>query len=277
MDNRPIGVFDSGLGGLTVVKKLRELMPGEDIVYFGDTGRVPYGGRSEKTLLKYVSQDVAFLESFDVKMIVAACGTASAVALPKLRQKQELPMLGVLDAAASSALSATKNGKVAVIATAATVKSDAYRKKLIALDKNVEVFSKACPLFVPLVENGHLDSEVAHLVAEEYLSEVRDFGADTLIMGCTHYPLLAKTIGDVLGDGVRLIDVGEAISRQMLDVLAQRDLLSHKTEGSVCRYYVSDEVDNFETLGGLFLQSKIEGMVSKIDIDKYECPGADAL
>ncbi len=277
MDNRPIGVFDSGLGGLTVVKKMRELMPGEDIVYFGDTGRVPYGGRSEKTLLKYVAQDIAFLESFDVKMIVAACGTASAVALPKLRQKPELPMLGVLDAAASSALSATKNGKIAVIATAATVKSDAYRKKLVAIKTDAEVFSKACPLFVPLVENGHLDSQVAHLVAEEYLSEVSAFGADTLIMGCTHYPLLAKTIGDVLGDGVRLIDVGEAISRQMLEVLKQRDLLSDKSEGGVCRYYVSDEVDNFETLGGLFLQSKIEGMVSKIDIDKYECPGADAL
>lgn len=277
MDNRPIGVFDSGLGGLTVVKKLRELMPGEDIVYFGDTGRVPYGGRSEKTLLKYVAQDIAFLESFDVKMIIAACGTASAVALPKLRQKPELPMLGVLDAAAGSALSATRNGKVAVIATAATVKSDAYRKKLVALDKDVEVFSKACPLFVPLVENGHLDSQVAHLVAEEYLSEVSAFGADTLIMGCTHYPLLSKTIGDVLGAGVRLIDVGEAISRQMLEVLKQRDLLSDKAEGGVCRYYVSDEVDNFETLGGLFLQSKIEGMVSKIDIDKYECPSADAL
>lgn len=277
MDTRPIGVFDSGMGGLTAVKKLRELLPGEDIVYFGDTGRVPYGGRSEKTLIKYVSQDIAFLESFQVKMLVAACGTASAVALPKLQKAAKLPMLGVLDAAANAALTATKNGKIAVIATAATVKSDAYRKRLLSLKPELEVFSKACPLFVPLVENGHTNSEVAHLVAEEYLQEVRSFGADTLIMGCTHYPLLSKTIGDVLGGGVKLIDVGEALALEMKALLEKDGLLSGKASGGTCRYYVSDEVDNFETLGGLFLQSKIEGMVSKIDIDKYECACADAL
>ncbi len=269
MDNRPIGVFDSGLGGLTVVKKLRELLPGEDIVYFGDTGRVPYGGRSEQTLLKYVSQDIKFLESFHTKMIVAACGTASAVALPKLENAASVPVLGVLEAAAKAALAQTKNYKIGVIATAATVKSDAYKKMICSIREDARVYSKACPLFVPLVENGHLETQVARLVAEEYLETVLEFGADTLIMGCTHYPLLRKTISSVLGDGVRLIDVGEAMAAQVKESLNADGLLNEKHTGGSCRYYVSDEVDDFETFGSMFLQSRIEGMVSKIDIDKY--------
>lgn len=269
MDNRPIGVFDSGLGGLTVVKKLRELLPGEDIVYFGDTGRVPYGGRSEKTLVKYVSQDINFLESFHIKMIVAACGTASAVALPKLENTASVPVLGVLEAAAKAALNRTENNKIAVIATAATVKSDAYKTMICSLREDSEVYSKACPLFVPLVENGHLETQVAKLVAEEYLEDIRSFGADTLIMGCTHYPLLRKTIASVLGEGVGLIDVGEAMAAQVRERLCADGLLSDKTAGGSCRYYVSDEVDDFETFGSVFLQSRIEGMVNKIDIDKF--------
>ncbi|MBQ4160283.1 MAG: glutamate racemase [Clostridia bacterium] len=269
MDNRPIGVFDSGLGGLTVVKKLREMLPGEDIVYFGDTQRVPYGGRSKQTLLKYVTQDIRFLLSHDVKMIVAACGTASAVALPHLTDTFDLPVLGVLEEAAKSALSKTKCGKIGVIATSATVKSDAYKNVIQSISPETQVYSKACPLFVPLVENGHLDSEVAHLVAEEYLEDVQDSGADALIMGCTHYPLLRNTIADVLGDGVSLIDVGEAMAKRVKGLLSEMDIASDKQTGGSCRYFVSDEVDNFEALGGLFLQSKIEGMVSKIDIDKY--------
>lgn len=269
MDNRPIGVFDSGLGGLTVVKKMREFLPGENIVYFGDTQRVPYGGRSKQTLIKYVSQDIRFLQSFDVKMVVAACGTASAVALPELADSFDVPVLGVLSQAAQSAVAASKNKKIAVIATAATIKSDAYKKTIESICPEASVFSKACPLFVPLVENGHLDTKVAHLVAEEYLNEVVTSGADTLIMGCTHYPLLRKTIADVLGDEVALIDVGEAMAKHIRSLLEQRNMCALRETSGTCRYYVSDEVDNFETLGGLFLQSEIEGMVKKIDIDKY--------
>ncbi len=269
MDNRPIGVFDSGLGGLTVVKKLQEILPGEDIVYFGDTQRVPYGGRSKQTLLKYVMQDIRFLESHNVKMVVAACGTASAVALPHIPLREELPIIGVLEEAAKSALERTVNGKIGIIATAATVKSDAYRNMICKLKPETAVYSKACPLFVPLVENGHLDSEVAHLVAQEYLEEIIDFGADALIMGCTHYPLLRRTVADVLGDGVTLIDVGEVIANRIKTILDEKQLQSEKKSGGTCRYFVSDEVDNFETLGGLFLQSKIEGMVNQIDIDKF--------
>ncbi len=269
MDNRPIGVFDSGLGGLTVVKKMREILPGENIVYFGDTQRIPYGGRSKQTLLKYVSQDIRFLQSFDVKMVVAACGTASAVALPELASGFDVPVFGVLEQAAKSAIAASKNKKIAVIATSATIKSEAYKKVICRLCSDAVVYSKACPLFVPLVENGHLDSEVAHLVASEYLEEIVQSGADTLIMGCTHYPLLRKTIADVLGDEVALIDVGEAMAKYIRSLLEMQELLSAKKTGGVCCYYVSDEVDNFEALGGLFLQSEIEGMVSKIDIDKY--------
>ncbi len=269
MDNRPIGVFDSGLGGLTVVKKLRELLPGEDIVYFGDTGRVPYGGRSKQTLIKYVSQDIHFLETFQTKIIVAACGTASAVALPTLENTANVPVLGVLEAAAKEALLHTKSEKIGVIATAATVKSDAYREMICSIRRDAQVYSKACPLFVPLVENGHLETKVAHLVAEEYLAEIQKFGADTLIMGCTHYPLLKNTIASVLGNDVHLIDVGEAMARQVKQKLFAEQLLSNNTDGGVCRYYVSDEVDDFENFGSMFLQSRIEGMVSKIDIDKY--------
>jgi len=269
MDNRPIGVFDSGLGGLTVVKKLREILPGEDIVYFGDTGRVPYGGRSQETLLKYVTQDIRFLESFNIKLIVAACGTASAVALPQLANDFAVPVLGVLEHAAAAAVKKTKNGKIGVIATPASVKSDAYKLKIKSICPDAEIYSKACPLFVPLVENGHLESKVAHLVAEEYLQSFLENGVDTLIMGCTHYPLLKNTIADVLGDEIALVDIGEATAQYVSSLLCKEKMLAEKNDDGICRYYVSDEVDNFETLGSLFLQSKIEGLVKKIDIDRF--------
>ena len=171
--------------------------------------------------------------------------------------------------AAAAAVKKTKNGKIGVIATPASVKSDAYKLKIKSICPDAEIYSKACPLFVPLVENGHLESKVAHLVAEEYLQSFLENGVDTLIMGCTHYPLLKNTIADVLGDEIALVDIGEATAQYVSSLLCKEKMLAEKNDDGICRYYVSDEVDNFETLGSLFLQSKIEGLVKKIDIDKF--------
>lgn len=269
MDNRAIGVFDSGLGGLTAVKQLMEVLPGEDIVYFGDTGRVPYGTRSKDTIIKYVMQDIAFLKTFNIKMIVVACGTASTVALPVVRDKFDICMTGVVDEAAVCAIDATKNNKIGIIATSATIKSDAFKKKIQMLEPSANVFSQACPLFVPLVENGHFNSEVATLVAKEYLEPLKEAGVDTLVLGCTHYPLLRGVIKKIMGDSVTLIDVGEAASKHARRYLEENDMLSFKKEGGKCSYFVSDSVDNFANLGSLFLERQIGEMVNKIDIEKY--------
>ncbi len=268
MDNRPIGVFDSGLGGLTAVKQLMRVLPNEDIVYFGDTGRVPYGTRSPETIIKYVMQDVEFLKTFDIKMIVVACGTASTVALPIVKEKVEIKMTGVVDEAAVCAIKATKNKKIGVIATPATIKSDAFAKKISSIASDISVFSNACPLFVPLVENGHFDSEVARLVAKEYLQPLKENDIDTLILGCTHYPLLKEVIKEIMGDGVTLIDVGEATAQYTKRFLEENDMLSLAKKASYS-YFVSDSVDNFAHLGSLFLQQEIGEMVNKIDIEKY--------
>ena len=219
MDNRKIGVFDSGLGGLTAVKELMHLFPNEDIVYFGDTGRVPYGNKSKETILKYTHSDINFLLSRDVKMIVIACGTASSAALPRIKNEFSVPIVGVVDAGAYEAVHITKNKKIGIIGTAATIKSGAYTKYINEHDSEIETFERACPLFVPLVENGHFDTEVTKLVVDEYLRDIRDAGVDTLILGCTHYPLLKKAISDYMGDGVTLISPGEEVAKYLKKVL----------------------------------------------------------
>ena len=211
MDTRPIGVFDSGLGGLTAVRELRQLLPSENIIYFGDTARVPYGGRSAEILLKYARQDVRFLRSHDIKAILVACGTVSTTALPQLRQESDIPILGVVEPACRRAAAVTRNRRVGLIATAASVRSGAYQRSLRQLDPDIAVTAKACPLFVPLVENGRFrrGDVVIETVAREYLEPLRREGLDTLILGCTHYPLLTDIIGDIMGPGVTLINTGE--------------------------------------------------------------------
>lgn len=190
MDQRPVGVFDSGVGGLSAVRELRKLLPSENIIYFGDTSRVPYGGRSPEILLKYARQDVHFLRSFDIKAILVACGTVSTICLPVLRGENDLPILGVVEPACRRAVQMTKNGRVGLIATAASVRSGAYEKCIAGIDPAVEVIAKACPLFVPLVENGRYrpGDAVIETVAREYLEPLGRTGIDTLILGCTHYP-----------------------------------------------------------------------------------------
>ena len=268
MNNNAIGIFDSGLGGLTAVKEVMELLPKENIVYFGDTGRVPYGTRSSQTLYKYVTQDIRFLKQFNTKMIVIACGTASTVVLPEL-EGFDIPIAGVVDEAARVSVKESRNKRIGVIATQATISSGAFERRIKAFSDDAAVFSKACPLFVPLVENGHTHSELAKLAAEEYLKPLKEEEIDTLILGCTHYPLLSDIIGEYMGSGVTLINSGEQVAKYVKRYLENNNMLNESNENGKYSYYVSDTTAGFEKLGSRFLGRDIGGLVSRIDIEKY--------
>lgn len=268
MDNRPIGVFDSGLGGLTCVKKVMEIMPDEDIIYFGDTGRVPYGTKSPETIVKYVRQNISFLESFDIKFIIIACGTASSAALPKIQDEIKTGIIGVLEPTCAAAVRTTKNGKIGVIGTQGTINSGKYLQTINRMNPDLEVFSRACPMFVPLVENGYLRGTIPRMIIEEYLTPIKESGVDTLILGCTHYPLLREEIQKFMGDRVKLIDSGAEAAVEARKRLEASGMLCDK-KGGTDRYYVSDTVDGFAELGSVFLDKHIEGSVHKIDIEKY--------
>lgn len=269
MDNRPIGIFDSGLGGLTCVREVMNIMPNEDIIYFGDTGRVPYGTRSSATIVKYVRQDINFLRGFDIKFIVIACGTASSAALPHITTEYDTDIIGVVDPASKLAAETTKNGVIGVLGTKGTINSGKYSEKIGNLNPDIKVISNACPMFVPVVENGYADSEIAYILAREYLKPLTDGGVDTIILGCTHYPLLRKTIQDIVGDSVTLIDSGSSAAFEAKRRMTEEGLLTERTEPGRVRYYVSDTVHGFEELGSLFLSKKIVGDVLKIDIEKF--------
>ncbi len=267
MDNRPIGVFDSGLGGLTAVREILHIMPHEDVVYFGDTGRVPYGTRSHETILKYAAQDMAFLRSKNVKMIIAACGTVSSVA-GELGQSLPVPYTGVVQPTALAAYLATRNGKIGVIGTTATIRSGSYRRAIHALSSEVEVFEQDCPMFVPLVENDFFDpaNPVPHLVAERYLEPLKQAGVDTLIMGCTHYPLLREIIQKAMGPDVVLIDSGRETATFAMELLRDRDALSDPNRTGTCEFYVSDSTAGFSKAASLFLNRDVAENVNYIDI-----------
>ena len=265
MDNRPIGVFDSGLGGLTGVRELRKRLPHENIVYFGDTGRVPYGSRSPETILQYARQDIAFLLSKDVKCIMAACGTVSSIYPAAEAAKLPVPYLGVVDAAAREAAFVTRNRRIGVIGTAATIRSGAYEKYLHKKDGTLDLFTQACPLFVPLVENGrvHRGDVVIETVVKEYLTPLKDAGVDTLILGCTHYPLLEEVIGDFMGPDVTLIDSGAEAAN-----LASTQFDPNEGTGTT-QYFVSDDPQGFDQLAELFLQEKVDVGAELVDISRY--------
>lgn len=268
MNNKPIGIFDSGLGGLTAVKELMSILPKEDLIYFGDTGRVPYGSRSEETILKYTKQDIRFLLSYDIKAILAACGTVSSVALPHLKGSIGVPVVGVVDAAAQEAAAVTQNGKIGVLGTPGTIKSGSYERAVHQLCGEAEVFSIPCPLFVHLVENGHTASKAAYLIAEEYLKPLLPHKVDTVILGCTHYPLLTGIIQNILGDGVRLINVGKAAAKKMRSLLAEKEMLAEREKGN-CSFYVSDSADGFTSLAETFLGRKID-RIERIDLEQIQ-------
>ena len=266
MDNRPIGVFDSGLGGLTAVRQIMEVMPGEDIIYFGDTGRVPYGNRGSETIIRYTKDDIEFLLKYNIKLIIAACGTASSVALPFLKDKYGIKIMGVLESACEDAINASKNGKIGVIGTSGTILSGRFNEILNSLNPDIKVFSNACPMFVPLVENGYAESEAARLIAKDYLLPLKKEGVDTLILGCTHYPLLEKVISDIMGDEVILINSGAASARHAKKYLLENNALSEKTSGGESEFFVSDSVENFAALGSIFLGQPIKKQVHRTEV-----------
>lgn len=270
MDNRPIGVFDSGLGGLTAVKQLEQVLPGESLVYFGDTGRVPYGSRGKDTILRYARQDMDFLLAQNVKAVLAACGTVSSVAR-SVGEALSVPYIDVIGPSAQAAAAATKNGKIGVIGTAATIASDSYRSALLRINHKLEVYPQACPLFVSLVESGFVSpqDEVTRLVAERYLAPVRAAGVDTLILGCTHYPIIAPTVAGVMGRGVTLIDSGREAALALAQALKERDLLCEEGHRRQASYFVTDTPENFLNVAELFLGHSVEGRTQRIDIESY--------
>lgn len=266
MDKRPIGVFDSGLGGLSVIKELNRVLPDENIVYFGDTGRVPYGTRSEETIIKYARQDEKLLLSHDVKLIIAACGTVSSVA-GFTADELPVPFIEVVTPAAKAAVKATKNGKVGVLGTAATVKSSSYKNKMLEVDPKLEVVQVACPLFVQLVETGWIDrdDEVTVATARRYLKPLIEAGVDTVILGCTHFPAIKDIIGDIMGDSVTLINSGEQAAITAAEYLKQNDLLG---EGGRRRYFVSDRAESFASTASILLGESISEDVETVNLDE---------
>lgn len=266
-----IGVFDSGLGGLSAVKEFMHVLPNEKIIYFGDTGRVPYGTRSRDAIKKYAFQDAHFLLENNVKMIVAACGTVSSVAGAQLEEKLPVPYTGVVNPTVYTAVRKTKNGKIGVIGTPATVNSHSYRERIHKLNPELEVFEQACPLFVPLVENGIIsrDDQITRLVVRRYLGELKEQGVDALILGCTHFPLLSDAISDYMGEGVELIDSGRETAIYAAKVLGEQGLLCGDGEVKTPDFYVSDTPDGFKNVAGLFLGRDMEYNVTQIDIEQY--------
>ena len=271
MDNRPIGVFDSGLGGLTAVRELMALLPAEDIIYFGDTGRVPYGGRSRATIVKYTRQDINFLMQYDIKAIVIACNTADTAARELMQREYDVPIFGAVQPAALLAVQATRAGRIGLIGTSTTIASGRYEQFIHEAMPDAEVRAYACPLLVPLVENGriHPGDVVIETVVREYLQPLRDWGCDTLVLGCTHYPLLMRVIGEFMGPDVTLINSGAAAAQGVRQALEAQNALAESGRTGACRYFVSDSPDGFSDMASLFLQRPVRDDVTQINIDQY--------
>jgi glutamate racemase len=266
--NRPIGIFDSGVGGLTVVAEVLKLLPGENIVYFGDVGRYPYGGRSKETIINFVRQDINFLLEHRVKFIIAACNSASAVALETVKKEYDIDLMGVIEPGAEAAVGWTKNKRVGIIGTRATIGSNSYAKAIQKREKDIKVFSLACPLLVPLAEEGYIDKEATRLIAADYLKTLIDVDIDTLVLGCTHYPLLKNIIGETMGDKVQLIDSADATAHELATVLSKRDMVRTSTEKVTHKFYVSDVPDKFSKVAELFLGHSINN-ITRVDITRY--------
>ncbi len=260
--NYAIGVFDSGMGGLTAVKELNALMPCEDVIYFGDTARIPYGSRSRETVLRYASEDIAFLKKHKIKMIIAACGTVSSV-IGDSSPVDNMPFTGVVIPAAKAACMATKSGKIGVIGTSATIRSGSFVKAIKNIMPEASVTSNACPLFVHLVENGYTAREckITRLAAEEYLEPIKKENVDTLILGCTHYPVIKDVIADIMGDGVTLISPGAEAAKYAQSCLMEKNILNKSSESGKNVFYVSDSKELFEENAGHFLEHPVNGEV----------------
>ncbi|MDD2524198.1 MAG: glutamate racemase [Endomicrobiia bacterium] len=264
VNKAPIGIFDSGLGGLTVMSAITKLMPKENIIYFGDTAHVPYGSKSKKVVTNFALGISKFLVKNNVKFIVVACNTASAFSLDTLKKVIKVPIIGVITAGSVMAAISTKNDKVAVIGTEGTIKSNAYTKEIKKYNKKIQCFSQACPLFVPLVEEGWLDNKVTEQVIKIYLSNIISKKADTVILGCTHYPLLKNTIQKVVGKNINIIDSATAVAYEVNNLLKEKNLTNNKGKGSYS-FYVSDSPEKFQKLGSKFFSKKIIN-VKKVEI-----------
>jgi len=262
----PIGVFDSGLGGLTVVRELVARLPGESLIYFGDTARLPYGNKSPRAIRRFAREAAYFLLTQRVKMLVVACNTATAHALDALREEVPVPVVGVIEAGARSAHHATRSGRIGVIGTPGTIASGAYDRAVRCLRPQVEVFAQACPMFVPLVEEGMVDHPAAELIALDYLHPLTEVGIDTLVLGCTHYPMLRPLIAGVLGPGVRLIDSAEETALDVAGRVAELGLLRTSRGSPLRRFLVSDLPLRFRTVGRRFVGDLI-GSVEEVDVE----------
>ncbi len=260
----PIGVFDSGIGGLTVVRQLMKVLPRENIVYFGDTARVPYGNKSGEVVREYAVQDAKFLLSRGVKLIVVACNTASALAMDVVRSHSTVPSIGVIEPTAKEAMRQTGPRGVGVIGTLSTINSSAYEGALKSIDAKTQIMSQACPLFVPLAEEGMFDHQATELIAREYLSRFSG-RIDVMILGCTHYPLLRDVISRILGNGVKLVDAGEATARSAYELLSATHMLNTQESRPRYEFYVSDFPQKFNEIAERFLGTKLE-FVRKVQI-----------
>lgn len=258
ISTQPIGVFDSGIGGLTVVKALRKNLPNEDIVYFGDTARVPYGSKSAQTIIQFALQDAKFLLSRNVKMIIVACHSVSSVALDQLRKSFRLPIIGVIEPGAQAAVKATKNKRIGVIGTQATILSGAYEKAIRIISTDIEIIARSTPLFVPLVEEDWLASPVTYQVAKTYLGPMLHEKIDTLLLGCTHYPLLKNTIQKVFRNKIKIVDASLETARQTKKILEQKQILNTFRHNNQIRFYLSDITPNFSEISRRFLKQNLK-------------------
>lgn len=266
MDNRPIGIFDSGIGGLTVVKEIREVLPYEKIIYLGDTARVPYGTRSKKTVEKFALEDANFLIRKNIKCLVIACNTASAFAADLLKKKIKIPVFEVITPVAKQINLFTKSKKIGIIGTRGTIKSEAYTKEINKRFKEIKIYSQACPLMVPLIEEGEIKGVVMDEMIKRYLSLLKKEKIDTLILGCTHYPILIRQIQDEIGKNVVLVNPGKIVAKTLKDYLEKNNLLSKTKIKNNVFYYVTDLTEHFVKTAEMFLGDKIKGKIMEVSL-----------
>ncbi|MBR1866660.1 MAG: glutamate racemase [Lachnospiraceae bacterium] len=264
----PIGLFDSGVGGLTVAREIMRQLPNEDLVYFGDTARVPYGSKSKNTVLKYSRQIVRFLRTKEVKAVVIACNTASALALDEIAAEIDIPVIGVVKPGAKMAVETTRTGNVGIIGTESTIKSGIYNDYIRELNPHVTVVSKACPLFVPLVEEGLLEDRVTEDIVARYLQEMKEYKVDSLVLGCTHYPLIRNTIKRFMGEDVRLVNPAFETAKSLKELLTEQNILNENRHRPEYEYYVSDGVDKFISFADSVLPLHVLD-TKVIDIESY--------
>ncbi len=259
-------MFDSGVGGMTVLKEVRSLLPHEHIVYFGDTARVPYGNKSPRMVTKYALESALFLLTKGIKLLIIACNTSSAFALGILQKKMPIPVIGVIGPGSKEAVAHTRTKKIGVIGTSTTIESMAYDRSIKRLDPVIKIFSKACPLFVPIVEEGLEHDEVAHLMAEKYLKDLKSSGIDVLVMGCTHYPVLEDVIKKTMGDGVEIVHSGKETAKEAQMILGKNGLFNKRGRGK-CEYFVTDAAESFRKIGGRILGEPLTHVRSLNNLD----------